>query len=186
MSLRGSCRWWKISQPNDEKTKVENRTRDQSMKNLLTDEGDWGEKPKDQSVDIVDEKTFQPGQRTGKKKPRLMWREGTWFGRWRTWIIRDLVKIRIPPYCLFFVTSFLSSHLARFLARLVGRPRFCLAGSLTIGLVIGGKVSMVGEVTVGLSGCALWNELMSFLRCWTAEAGSQVFSSSGYPFHETW
>ena len=70
---------------------------------------------------------------------------------------------------------------------LAGRPRFCLGGpvGLTVGLAIGGAVSIAGEVAVGLSGWSLWNELMSFLRCWTAEAGSQVFSSSGYLFHET-
>ena len=45
------------------------------MKNLPTDEGDWGGKPKD-LIDIVDEKTFQPGLRTGKEKPRLMERGG--------------------------------------------------------------------------------------------------------------
>ena len=57
--------------------------------------------------------------------------------------------------------------------------------ALTIGLAIGGAASIIGEVAVGLSGRFLWNKLMSFLRCWTAEAGSQVFSFSGYPFHET-
>ena len=56
---------------------------------------------------------------------------------------------------------------------------------LTVGLAIGGAVSIAGEVAVGLSGCSLWKELMGFLRCWTAEAGFQVFFSSGYPFHET-
>ena len=74
---------------------------------------------------------------------------------------------------------------------LAGHPRFCLGGSkdltvsLIVGLAIGGAVSIAGEVAVDLSGWILWNELMSFLRCWTAEAGSEVFSSSGYPFHET-
>ena len=34
----------------------------------------WEEKRK--IIDIVDEKTFQPGLRTGKKKPRLMERKG--------------------------------------------------------------------------------------------------------------
>ena len=38
-------------------TKEENRTRNQSMKNLLTNEGD-GEENQKMSVDIVDEKTF--------------------------------------------------------------------------------------------------------------------------------
>ena len=74
--------------------------------------------------------------------------------------------------CLFLVASSLSPHLARFLARLVGRSRFRLARSLTVGLAIGGTVSMAGKVVVGLLGWSLWNELMSFLRCWTTEAGS--------------
>ena len=60
----------------------------------------------------------------------------------------------------------LSPYLTRFVARpFAGRPRFRLAGSLTVGLAIGGTVSMEGEVAVGLSGWSLWNELMSFLRC---------------------
>ena len=76
-------------------TEEENRTRDQSMKNLPTDEGDWGGKPKD-LIDIVDEKTFQPGLRTGKEKPRLMERGGVCsrLVRGGTWMIRDLVRIR--------------------------------------------------------------------------------------------
>ena len=94
------------------------------------------------------------------------------------------------PCCLFLVASFLSPHLAyvlvRFVARPVGRPRFRFRGSvgLTMDLAIGSAVSIVGEVAVGLSEWSLWNELISFLRCWTAEAGSQVFSSSGYLFQE--
>ena len=55
------------------------------------------------------------------------------------------------PYCLFFVASSLLPHLARFLARPVGRFCFCLAGSLTVGLAIGGAVSMAREVAIGLS-----------------------------------
>ena len=47
MSLKGSCRWWKTSQPMRE-TGEENRTRDQSIKNFSTRWGeDWGGKPKD-------------------------------------------------------------------------------------------------------------------------------------------
>ena len=62
----------------------------------------------------------------------------------------------------------LLSHLTRFIARLfAGRPRFRLRGlvGLTVGLAIGGAVSIAGEVAVGLSGWSLWNDLMSFLRC---------------------
>ena len=74
-------------------TGEENRTRDQLMKNLPTDEGDWGGKPKD-LIDIVDEKTFQPGLRTGKEKPRLVERGGVCSRKdlfeGETWMIRDL------------------------------------------------------------------------------------------------
>ena len=52
------------------KTEEENRTKDQLMKNLPINEGDGEENQK--IIDIVDEKTFQPGLRTGKEKPRLM------------------------------------------------------------------------------------------------------------------
>ena len=60
-------------------TGEENRTKDQLMKNLSTNEGYWGGKPKN-LIDIVNEKTFQPGLRTEKEKPRMMERGGTWFG----------------------------------------------------------------------------------------------------------
>ena len=70
-------------------------------------------------------------------------------------MIRDLVRIRIPPCRLFLIASFLSPHLARFLIRPVGRPYFYLARNLTIGLVIGGAVLLAGEVAVGLSGESL-------------------------------
>ena len=76
----------------------------------------------------------------------------------------------------------LLSHLTRFVARFfAGGPRFRLRGllGLTVGLAIDGVVSIAGEVAVGLSRWSLWNALISFLRCWTAEAGSQVFSSPG-------
>ena len=64
------------------------------------------------------------------------------------------VLTRIPFCCLFFVASPLSPHLARFLARSVGRPCFCLRDpvGLTVGLAIGGTVSMARKVAVGLSG----------------------------------
>ena len=60
-------------------TGEENRIRDQSMKNLPTDERDWEGKPKD-LIDIVNEKTFQPGLKTEKKKTRMMERGRTRFG----------------------------------------------------------------------------------------------------------
>ena len=46
-------------------------------------------------------------------------------------------------------------HLTRCVGRsFVGRPRFRLGGlvGLTVGLAIGGAVSIAGEVAVGLSG----------------------------------
>ena len=58
------------------------------MKNLPTDEGDEEENRKIISADIINEKTFQPGLRIEKEKPRLVERGGTWFGRWGTWMIR--------------------------------------------------------------------------------------------------
>ena len=61
-------------------TKKENRTRNQSMKNLPTDEGDREENRKIISVYIVDEKTFQPGLRIGKEKLRVVERGEMWFG----------------------------------------------------------------------------------------------------------
>ena len=60
---------------------------------------------------------------------------------------------------------------------LAGCTRFCLEGlvDLTIGLIIslaiGGAVLVVKEVTIGLSRWFLWNELISFLRYETVEAG---------------
>ncbi len=75
---------------------------------------------------------------------------------------------------------------ARLLAPLVfaGLPRFCLAaegfrGALTLGLAIGGVELTEGEVAVGFSRCLLWKVLTILRRCWMADAGSQVFSSSG-------
>ena len=67
-------------------------------------------------------------------------------------MIRDLVRIQIPPCRLFFVASSLLPHLTRFLAHRVGRFCFCLVENLTVGLTIGDVVSMAGEVVVGLSG----------------------------------
>ena len=64
------------------------------------------------------------------------------------------------------------------------RPRFCLIalvslllGQDIVGQAIGGAVLVGGEVAVGLSGLSLWKVLISFRRCCTANAGSQMFSS---------
>ena len=70
----------------------------------------------------------------------------------------------------------------------VGLPYFCLAADssrkdlaigLTVGLALGGAELVGGEVAVGFSGCSLWKVLTSLQRCWMADAGSQIFSSSG-------
>ena len=58
---------WKIEE--------ENRTRDQSMKNFPTNEGDREENRKIKN--IVNEKILQPGVKIGEKKPRLVEREKT-------------------------------------------------------------------------------------------------------------
>ena len=65
--------------------------------------------------------------------------------------------------------------LACLLMLLAGRPRFrfvmSLAG-LTVGLAIGGVRLTGREIAVGFSGWSLWNELISFLRCFIAKMGS--------------
>ena len=70
--------------------------------------------------------------------------------------------------------------LARLLVLLAGLPRFCsvidLTVGLTVGLAIGGAESMGGKITDGFSRWFLKNELISFLRCYIAKTGSQVFS----------
>ena len=67
-----------------------------------------------------------------------------------------------------------------------GQPRFCLValvglllGRGIVGRAIRGVVSVGGEVAVGLSGLSLWKVLISFRRCYTADIGSQLFSSLG-------
>ena len=74
-----------------------------------------------------------------------------------------------PPCHLFLVAS---SYLARFLARLVGCPSFCLAVSWTVGLAMGGAESRGGDVAVGFLGWSLWKVLTIFRRCMMAENGS--------------
>ena len=49
------------------------------------DEEMWEENQK--IIDIIDEKTFQPGPRAGKQKPKFVMKGGTR-------MIRDLVRIR--------------------------------------------------------------------------------------------
>ena len=58
---------------------------------------------------------------------------------------------QIPLYCLSFVASFLSPHVARFLALLVGRLYFCETEKLTVSLAIGDAVFRDGDITVGFS-----------------------------------
>ena len=95
MSLKKPYCWWKTSQPDDGKTEEENRIRDQSMKNLLTNEEDYKRKPKNH-----DKKTFQPGLKTGKEK-RDWWREEG-FVQGGTWMMRDSARIRC---CVVFQKS---------------------------------------------------------------------------------
>ena len=73
------------------------------------------------------------------------------------------------------------------LLALAGRPRFRLllwAPDFTIGLAVGRALSIGVEIAVDLLGFSLWKVLTSFQRCWIADAGSQVFSSSGKSFQE--
>ena len=53
-------------------------------------------------------------------------------------------------YRLFLVASFLSPHLACFLAHFAGRPRFRFRGlvDLTVGLAIGGAISIRSKVAL--------------------------------------
>ena len=67
-----------------------------------------------------------------------------------------------------------------------GRPHFCLValiglllGRGIVGRAIGGAVLVGGEVAIGLLGLFLWKVLISFRKCCTVNAGSQVFSSLG-------
>ena len=61
--------WWETSEE-------ENRIRN---KNLPTNEKDREENQK--IIDIIDEKTFQPGLKTRKEKPRLVERGGVYSKR---------------------------------------------------------------------------------------------------------
>ena len=84
--------------------------------------------------------------------------------------------------------AFKTQFLAFLLALLVNQPRFRLVVGLvglTIGLAIDGAELIGKEVAVGFSGCFLWKELINFFGCWTANNGSQVCFSSGYPFYAT-
>ena len=64
-------------------TEEENRTRDQLIKNFPTNEGNVEENQ--MIIDIIDEKIFQPGLKTGKKKPRLV-------ERGETFLRKDLIN----------------------------------------------------------------------------------------------
>ena len=61
----------------------------------------------------------------------------------------------------------------------VGRLRFCLAGSLIVGLAMGGAECKGTDVAIGFSGWFLWRVLTIFQKCMTAEEGSQMFSAFG-------
>ena len=77
---------------------------------------------------------------------------------------------RIPLYRLFFVASFLSPHLARFLAHFAGYPCFRFAGSWIIGLAMG-KAESSGAgadsfylVLIVIARLKLWLILMKYWR----------------------
>ena len=70
-------------------------------------------------------------------------------------MIRNLVRIRIPPCCLFFVAFFLLPYLARFLARPLGCSRFCFVGSWFVGLAMSKAELKDTDVAVGFSGWSL-------------------------------
>ena len=56
-----------------------------------------------------------------------------------------------------------------------GWPCFHLlfrALGLTVGLAIGGAISIGVEVTAGLSGFCLWKVLTNLQRCWMVKADS--------------
>ena len=104
---------------------------------------------------------------------RLLALEPHWLG-----FLLIASSLSLFPYRLFLVASSLSPHLARFLARLINRPRFRFAGSWIVGLAMGKTESRGADVTVGFSGKSLWKVLTIFRRYMTTEEGSQVFSSS--------
>ena len=81
---------------------------------------------------------------------------------------------RILPCRLFLVASFLSPHcvLVRFVARPIGRPRFCFMGSWVVGLAMGVAESRDADVAVGFSEWSLWKVRTIFRRCMTAKEGS--------------
>ena len=58
------------------------------------------------------------------------------------------------PYRLFLVASSLSPHMARFIARPVGRPRFCLRGSL--GLAVGLPIKWPVALPSSAAGPSCW------------------------------
>ena len=68
-----------------------------------------------------------------------------------------LLALKLHRLRFLLVTSFLLLHLARFLARSVGRLCFCFRGSvgLTVDLVIGGAESRGANVAVDFSGWSL-------------------------------
>ena len=151
------------------------------MKNLLNYERNGDENRK--IIDIIDEKTFQPGLRTKKEKPRLVERGGTC-------LRKDLVRIRCcavfpesncqqsttmqalwhypyqrnrsPATCQLLALKnrtdldfSLSPHITRFLARFVNCFRFCFAESWIVGLAMGGAESKDADVIVGFFGWSL-------------------------------
>ena len=81
--IRGLCRWWKTSQPDNKKTEKENRIKDQSIKIFRTRWGNMGRKPNDHSycwwknlptwTKNREGKTEIDEERKGLFKERLVW-----------------------------------------------------------------------------------------------------------------
>ena len=101
INLKGSCCWWKTSQPSYERLRRKTRQEINQWKTFELDEEMWEENQK--IIVIINEKTFQPGLRIGKEKPRVVEGEKICSIRdlvneglewWKTWMMRNLVRIR--------------------------------------------------------------------------------------------
>ena len=137
-------------------------------------------KPKDY---IIDEKTFQPRLREGKKKPKVygerkdlvrnkvlfqflmgsncqcrlsnsLYQENRSSATYQLLVLLKTKLTRI----LFLLPQFSM----RFVVLFAGHLCFRFAGSLTVNLAINGTVSKCGDVVVNFSGWFLWKVLTIF------------------------
>ena len=151
-------------------TEEEKQTRDQSIKNLLTDEGDREENRKIIKCRYCQWKNLPTWTKDRKEKTEIGGERGV-----VVWSMRDLDDKELGQnsdsslsplpcrlflfasflspfsYCLFLVASSLSPHLAQFLACPVSCCRFHFARSWVVGLAIGGAKSRGANVAVGFS-----------------------------------